>query len=56
MRGVEWVLVRSPEKGEQVGPDVYVYVNSQATPQASLITVLYAYNDDEVNVLRLWIR
>jgi hypothetical protein len=56
VRGVEWVLVRSPEKGLQVGPDVYLYVNRQRTPQSSLITVLYAFTENDVTVLRMWIR
>ena len=56
IRGVEWVLVRSPEKGQQVAPDVYLYVNERVTPNASLITVLYSYDHNHVEVLRLWIR
>jgi hypothetical protein len=56
IRGVEWNLVRSPEKGDQVAPDVYLFINTKRRPNASLITVLYTYNDNEVNVLRIWIR
>jgi hypothetical protein len=56
MRGVEWVLIRSPEKGDQVGPDVYLYINIRRRRNASLITVLYTYDEDEVNVLRVWIK
>jgi hypothetical protein len=54
--GVEWVLVRSPEEGDQVGPDVYLYINTRRRPNASLVTVLYTYNENEVNVLRVWIK
>ena len=56
MRGVEWVLIRAPHLGSQVGPDVYLYVNRKASSTASLITVLYSYDEDKVEVLRLWIR
>ena len=56
LQGVEWVLARSPEKGDQVGPDVYLYVNRRAVTTASLITLLYSYNDVQVEVLRIWIR
>lgn len=56
VRGVEWMLARSPERGTQVAPDVYLYVNRKATAFAALITVLYSYNEVEVTVLRLWIR
>ncbi len=56
IRGVEWMLVRSPELGTQVAPDVYLYVNRRATLFASLITVLYSYTEAEVTVLRIWIR
>jgi hypothetical protein len=55
MMGVEWVLAKSPEKGAQVGPDVYLYINARQRPNASLITVLYTYNENVVNVLRVWI-
>lgn len=54
--GVEWVLVRSPERGNQIAPDAYLYTNSPATQRASLITVLYKYNDSEVEVMSIWIR
>lgn len=56
LRGVEWILVRSPEKGDQVAPDVYLYVNRRAITGAALFTVLYEYDDDQVDVLRMWIR
>ena len=56
LRGVEWILIRSPEKGSQVAPDVYLYVNRKATSRDALITVLYAYDDHEVTVLCIWIR
>jgi hypothetical protein len=56
LRGVEWILVRSPEIGEQIAPDVYLYVNRKAIPRASLFTVMYSFNDKQVEVIRIWIR
>lgn len=56
LRGVEWILVRSPEKGDQVAPDVYLYVNRKAITGSSLFTILYIYDDVQIEVLRMWIR
>jgi hypothetical protein len=56
MMGVEWVLCRKPEVGTQVAPDVYLYVNKKATANAALISVLYSYDENTVDVLRIWIR
>ena len=47
---------RSPEKGDQIGPDIYLYVNRKAAINSSLITLLYSYNEAQVEVLRIWIR
>ena len=56
INGVEWMLIRNPGRGVQVGPDVYLDVNHPVNAQASLITTMYTFNEDEVNVLRIWIR
>jgi len=56
INGVEWMLIRNPGRGVQIAPDVYLDVNNPVSPNASLITTMYTYNEDEVNVLRIWIR
>lgn len=48
--GVEWVLARSPERGEKIG-DYYLMKSPdwdiEDTPQ---ITVLYDFDEDSVTV------
>jgi hypothetical protein len=56
LMGVEWFLVRNPGAGDQVTPDSYVFVNRRAASNAALITVLYEFDENEVKVMRLWIR
>lgn len=56
MMGVEWTLVRKPEVGSQIAPDVYLFINHRPTATAHLITVMYTYDDDKIEVMRLWIR
>ena len=55
MDGVEWVLVRSPEMGVPVSGGLFLYVNSRATSGASMIALLYSYDEVRINVHRLTI-
>jgi hypothetical protein len=56
VQGVEWTLIRKPEVGSQIAPDIYLFVNAKASSNAHMITVMYGYDDDRVDVIRIWIR
>jgi hypothetical protein len=53
--GVEWVLSRSPEAGVLVDDTHYLYVNDQATKDATIFTILYRFDADRIYLVRVWI-
>ena len=49
--GVEWVLSRDPETGLRMNDGYWIYRNGVAAPGAPIVTVLYRFDDDRVEVL-----
>lgn len=52
--GVDWILARQPEVGQQLRPDSPVWQISAADfPHTPAVVIFYAFDDDRVYVLAI---